>query len=137
MKNTTKNVLVLVLLVAALVMQILPYGAVLRFPHPDGATTVSTYSYFDITPYGYANFAPLFCGITTALWLLVSLISLILKRTWQTARTVIGYIAFILALLPVTQGPVYMNIWGWGIAILLCAALFLTKKPHRPKKDQL
>ena len=137
MKNTQKNILVLLLLVATLVMQILPYGAVCRFGHPDGRTTISTFSYFDLTPYGYANFAPLLCGVATAMWFLISLLALLLKKTWQGARTAIGYIAFLLALAPILQGPDYMNVWGWGIAILLCAALFLTKRPHASKKNEL
>lgn len=42
----------------AFVLELLPYGAVCNFANPDGKPWRRTYSYFDLTPFGYANFAP-------------------------------------------------------------------------------
>ncbi len=136
MKNRQKSILALLLLTAALVMQILPYGAVCRYGAEDGSTHVVTYSHFDLTPYGNGNVTPFFTGVATVLWLLLSVLARICKKEWQTGRTVLGYLAFLLSLAPVISGPAYMNPWGWGIAILLCTALFLTKPPHVSKKKE-
>lgn len=53
--------------VVAFIFELLPYGAVLIFyDGPDGMGTFrETYSYFDIGPLGYANFAPMVTGILT------------------------------------------------------------------------
>jgi hypothetical protein len=137
MKNTHKNILALALIVCALIMQILPLGAVCRFANPEGEPHVVLCSYFDLLPYGYGHVSPLLCGIVTVLWLLISVLAFCLKKSWQTGRSVLGYGAFLLSLAPILLGPAYMNAWGWAIAILLCAALFLTKRPHVSKKKEL
>ena len=49
----------------ALILEILPYGAVCNFANPDGEPWRYTYSYFDLTPFGYANFAPFIVALLT------------------------------------------------------------------------
>lgn len=51
--------------VLALILEALPYGAVLQFARPAAAPLRELYSYFDLTPFGYANFAPLFTALGT------------------------------------------------------------------------
>ena len=51
---------------AALILELLPYGAVLRFARPDGAEPFrQTFSYFNLTPFGYANFGPFLTAVLT------------------------------------------------------------------------
>lgn len=55
-----KKVLLLILPVVTIILEALPYGAVLNFANPEGEPIRKTFSYFSLTPFGYANFTP-FC----------------------------------------------------------------------------
>ena len=57
--------------VLALILEALPYGAVLQFARPAAAPLRELYSYFDLTPFGYANFAPLFTALGTCVLLVL------------------------------------------------------------------
>lgn len=50
-----------------LILEILPYGAVLNFANPEGEPFRETFSYFSLIPFGYANFAPLLTALTTCI----------------------------------------------------------------------
>ena len=75
-----KRLLYLILPIVTLILEILPYGAVCNFMRP--ATTEGLppgrfrelYSYFDLTPFGYANFAPLITAVITCIILLLIII---------------------------------------------------------------
>ncbi|MBQ8620733.1 MAG: hypothetical protein IJ422_00280 [Oscillospiraceae bacterium] len=75
-----KRLLYLILPIVTLILEILPYSAVLNFMRPAATEGVppgqfrELYSYFDMTPFGYANFAPLFTGIITCIILLLLVI---------------------------------------------------------------
>ena len=58
-----KRLPLLLLPALTLVLEALPYGAVLQFARPAAAPLRELYSYFDLTPFGYANFAPLFTAL--------------------------------------------------------------------------
>ena len=60
-----KRFLYLLLPIATLILEILPYGAVCVFAPSPTETVRETFSYFDPLPFGYANFAPLLTAITT------------------------------------------------------------------------
>ena len=64
-----KRLLYLILPIITLILEILPYGAVCNFAHPETDGTIGRfrelYSYFDLLPFGYANFAPLLTAIVT------------------------------------------------------------------------
>ena len=61
-----KRLLYLFLPIVTLILEILPYGAVCNFANPEGKPWRMTFSYFDLTPFGYANFAPFLTAITEA-----------------------------------------------------------------------
>ena len=74
-----KRLVYLILPIITLILEILPYGAVCNFMRPSAdGTSVGhfreLYSYFDLMPFGYANFAPLFTGIITCIILLLLVI---------------------------------------------------------------
>lgn len=75
-----KNALLLVLPVITLILEALPYGAVLNFADPEGEATRKTFSYFSLTPYGYANFAPFVTAIITVLIFVFIVAYLITKK---------------------------------------------------------
>ena len=57
-----KKSLFVVLPLVALILELLPNGVVLNFANPDGEPWRRTYSYFSLTPFGYANFGPFKIG---------------------------------------------------------------------------
>ena len=63
---------------AALGLELTPYGAVLNFGRPAADGTIGTfretYSYFSLMPFGYANFFPLLTGVLTVVLLLLALL---------------------------------------------------------------
>ena len=88
-----KKIIVLCILLCTLVLEILPYGAVCSFANPEGAPRRVTYSYFSLTPYGYANFAPLITAVLTCVLLLAVLFSFILNRAIGK-KTALGKVGF-------------------------------------------
>ena len=62
-----KRFLYLILPIITLILEALPYGAVCVFASSPTERLRETFSYFDLTPFGYANFAPLFTAIITSL----------------------------------------------------------------------
>lgn len=69
----------LILPVFALLLEALPYGAVLNFAD-ESRTYRETFSYFSLTPYGYANFGPLIAAALTCIILLLVIILLAKKE---------------------------------------------------------
>lgn len=113
----------LLCVVAAFVLELLPGGAVLKFGKPDGTFFIETYSYFSMTPFGYANFGPLPAALLSAV-ILVGVFILLLSKA-PTSRLSLGMLACCIAalffsLLPF--GSTYITV----IAISISALLFLT-----------
>ncbi len=110
------------------ILEALPYGAVCNFGTDCGGSIRRTYSYFDLTPFGYANFAPL---ITAALSCAVCLLCLV--RIWKDAPAlrravaVLATLAAVTSLLPLALGLAYMTAVSFlvtaSILVLLVLAL--------------
>ena len=62
-----KRFMYLVLPIISLILEALPYGAVCIFASSPTEKHRETFSYFDLTPFGYANFAPLLTAFITCL----------------------------------------------------------------------
>ena len=60
----------------ALILEILPIGAVMVFATSPTKQNIEVYSYFSLLPVGYANFTPLLTGILTILIILLGVIAL-------------------------------------------------------------
>ena len=96
-----KNIIVLAVLLVILVLEILPYGAVLNFADDGGKVLKHTYSYFDLTPYGYANFGPLITAILTCVLILLNGIDLFINsQKMQSAIKILSFTALITSLFP-------------------------------------
>lgn len=63
---------------AVLILELLPWGAVLNFAQPEGEPICETYSYFSLMPFGYANFWPLITVVLSCALLMLSV--------WVTVR---------------------------------------------------
>ena len=124
-----KRVWILLLSAAALGLELLPFGAVLRFAVPEGSTANlrETYSYFDLTPFGYANFGPFLTAVLTCL-LLAASGWLLWKGSTAAVRTVrlLSVASVILSLLPLMFGIGYYSVIGGGISLLLFATAVLS-----------
>lgn len=100
--NRTIHRLLPVLTVLLLVLELLPYGVVLRFAQPEGDAILHTYSYFDLTPWGYAAFTPLLTALLSVSLLVLTLVSVFRKngRKLDSPITAVSLLAAALSLMP-------------------------------------
>ena len=99
-----KKMITLAILLSALVLEILPYGAVCNFANPEGPPHRVTYSYFSMIPYGYGDFGPLITAILTCIMLIIIVISILIKKDWNKSIRVISVIATLTSLAPLMFG---------------------------------
>ena len=114
----------------ALILEALPWGAVLFFSNPEGDAWRRSFSYFSLTPFGYANFAPFITALLTCAILALSVIFVIGQRkNIYTVAMMLSTVAFIVSLMPLLYGIRYFSLIGAGIsALLLCNAILLFAK---------
>ncbi|MBQ8518803.1 MAG: hypothetical protein IJ455_04240 [Agathobacter sp.] len=119
-----KRLLYLILPIIALILEILPYGAVLIFARPSEDGSIGyfreTYSYFDLLPFGYANFGPFITAILTCIVLFLLVIyCLIGKRQLITVTKNIVCIATLSSCLPILMGVKFLSLVGILISLSL------------------
>ena len=127
-----KRFLYLILPIITLILEILPYGAVCNFMRPSTTEGVPAgrfrglYSYFDLTPFGYANFAPFITAIISCL-IFVLLMIYCIKGNVRTANKVknILYVGVIISLCPLVFGITYFSLVGVLITLSLIGELLL------------
>lgn len=121
-----KRLLYLILPFFTLILEILPYGAVCNFANPENEPLRKTFSYFDLTPFGYANFAPFLTAITTCVILVLLLVYLFTGKTKTiTATKVLLCVGVILSLCPLLFGINFFSVVGAWITTSLIAELVL------------
>ena len=117
-----KRLLLSVLSLAALILEMLPNGVVLRFANPEGDPWVRTYSHFDLTPFGYANFGPLITAVLTCVLLLLVVIYFFKPRKGlNTAIMNVSGFAAVAAFAPVMFSVEYLTVIGMVVGTLLVA----------------
>ena len=116
MKN--KFIMLFTTLVAR-ILEILPYGAVCNFANPDGEPWRYTYSYFDLTPFGYANFAPFIVALLTCVLIILIVVSLVSKKEMKAPILTVSAIATVLSLAPLLYGISFFSIVGAFISVAL------------------
>ena len=118
--------------IIALILEILPYGAVLNFANPEGKPWRRTFSYFSLTPFGYANFAPFITALLTCLILLLAFIYCFTeKNKLLNTIKILSCISAITSVMPILYGLNYFSVVGVAITISLfceCAYLFIKMK---------
>lgn len=113
----------------ALVLEMLPIGAVMVFATSSTERTIEVYSYFSMLPVGYANFAPLLTGILTLLIILLGVIALFrFDKAASIRRTIFvcSIISLLFSIVPVFLfGTVGMTAASYAVscAILLSNCL--------------
>ena len=105
-------------------------AALLRCPistiaHPVADVYKRQFSYFSLTPFGYANFAPLITATLTVAIFLLSLFSL-KKKGVLKALFVLSIITVVISLLPLMYGLNYYTLVGAFITVTLVIAVSYT-----------
>ena len=118
-----KKVCLAVLPALTIVLELLPLGAVCIFAPSPTERVKETFSYFSLTPFGYANFAPL---ITATLTVAIFLLSL-KKKGVLKALFVLSIITVVISLLPLMYGLNYYTLVGAFITVTLVIESILAK----------
>lgn len=128
-----KRLFYLISPIITLILEILPYGAMCNFMRPSVTEGVPAgrfrelYSYFDLTPFGYANFAPLITAVFTCLITVLLVFYCITGKTRIAAAAKnLLYVCVVFSLGPVTLGFHFLSIVGILITLcLICETLLL------------
>ena len=121
-----KKVCLAVLPALTIVLELLPLGAVCIFATSPTERVKETFSYFSLTPFGYANFAPLITATLTVAIFLLSLFSL-KKKGVLKALFVLSIITVVISLLPLMYGLNYYTLVGALITVTLVIESILAK----------
>lgn len=110
-----------------LILEALPYGAVCIFAEDGGWGIRRTYSYFDPTPFGYANFGPLVTAVLSCAVCVLCLVRIwkdgpVLKR----AVAVLAALSAVTSLLPLFFGLAYLTATGVLITVSILVLLVLS-----------
>ena len=121
-----KRFLYLIIPIITLVLESLPYGAVCIFATSPTERIRETFSYFDLTPFGYANFTPLFTAIITCI-VFALLIAYCIKGNPNAAIKAknILYVAVVMSLGALVFGIDYYSIVAGLITLSLVVELLL------------
>ncbi|MBE6678032.1 MAG: hypothetical protein E7597_04470 [Ruminococcaceae bacterium] len=122
-----KKYLMLILTVAALILELLPYGAVLSFANPEGESFRRTFSYFSLTPFGYASFGPLLTALMTSALLVLSTVYCF-KSTVKMLKIIkiVAFLGVIFSISPFFMGARYFSLTGVLISVCLLALCLTT-----------
>ena len=121
-----KRFLYLILPIITLILEALPYGAVCIFASSPTEKHRETFSYFDLTPFGYANFAPLFTAIITCLIFMLLVIYCVKGNAGIAIKAKnILFVASVMSLGPLIFGINYFSLVGGLITITLVIELLL------------
>ena len=117
----------IVLQFAALILELLPYGAVLVFAPGPTERVTELYSYFHLDLVGYVNFAPFLTGSLTIVVILLGIIAFCRyekARKCKNAAFVCTVIAAVLSLIPLLLfGRAFMTAVSYIITALLAASV--------------
>ena len=127
MLKRKQPIIAFAILIVILVLELLPYGAVLHFGNPEGEPFRATFSYFDLIPYGYANFGPFITAILTCVLLVLSIINLLVETgKIKTIIKIVSLIAFVISLAPLLVNC--YSVLGGAISVLLLLVFIISLK---------
>lgn len=125
MLKRKQPIVIFAILIVILVLELLPYGAVLHFGNPGGEPLRETFSYFDMTPYGYANFGPFITAILTCVLLVISIINLLVDNDKiKTTIKIVALIALVASLAPLIVNC--YSVLGGAISMLLLSVFIIS-----------
>ena len=122
-----KKIFTLSAVLLALAFEIMPYGAVCNFMTPPGEPPLrETYSYFSLTPFGYANFAPFIVAILTCVLLVLVVIYIFVGQRMRMPVLCVALAAALLSFAPLLLGFSYFSLLGLLISLCLVGVTLLT-----------
>lgn len=131
-----KAIIAAALPAAAVILEALPYGAVLNFAPGPGETIRQTFSYFSLIPFGYANFGPFLTALFTCIILLLSVINIFAGSSkLDKVAAVFSAAAFITSLMPLMFGFNYFTFIGGVISAILATEFCITAFVRRRDKQ--
>ncbi len=124
-----RRIWLLPLPLSAIVLELMPFGAVLNFANPDESGTIATvrktFSYFDPTPFGYANFAPLITAVLSCVLLILAAVFLFTGKCGK-AITVTAAAACAVSLAPLLYGISFFSVVGGLISAALAGEAIIS-----------
>lgn len=134
-----KKLRLLVLPLAALVLEAMPFSAVMIFAvqSDDGAIEYirRTTSYFSLTPFGYADFGPLLTALLSCLLLALTVWLCVRPGTGiYKAVLTVNALAVITSLLPLFLGTAFYSLAGAVISLALTVQLLYLLYSKRKEK---
>ena len=121
-----KRFLHLIFPAAALILEILPYGAVCNFANPEGEPWRETFSYFSLVPFGYAHFFPFLTAVLTCIICgVMAIYCLNGSNKIKSAAKTLLFIGTALSLCPLVLGISFFSVMGAFITLSLAAELAL------------
>ena len=132
MTKRKKAFVVFLIAILLLILELLPFGAVLEFAHMSPDLTVGYYeqpfSYFDPIVYGYGHFGPFITAILTCLLAIVSVIHVFADhRATRMILPITSALTLLSSLTPMLTGC-YSPLGGVISALLFVALIILFKK---------
>ena len=132
MGKRKRSFFLLAMTILTLILELLPYGAVLEFAHMSPELTLGYYeehfSYFDPMVYGHGHFGPLITAGLTCILASITVLSIFFEgRAVRIALRVVSVLTLLCSLTPMLTGcysPVGMAI----SALLLVTCIISLKK---------
>ena len=131
-----KKISLVTLSIVAIILEILPYGVVMLWANPEGEPWRETCSYFDLLPFGCANFAPLITAILTCI-LAIICVAFLFYDVKILGKAIFGVscTATVTSFLPLLLGIEYFSVIGALIsAALLAIAVIMKTEQIKDKK---
>ena len=112
-------------IVVSIILEALPYGAVCNFATPE-ETIRQTFSYFSLTPYGYANFGPFITACLTCILLLLSVLMFTkFSDRIKKIASVISGISVVTSFMPLLFGLNNYSVTGGFISAMMIIQLII------------
>lgn len=127
MGRRKRSFFLLAITILTLILELLPYGAVLEFAHMSPELTLGYYeehfSYFDPIMYGYGHFGPLLTAVSTCILAVFAVVAVFLEgRAVQIALRVASLLTLLFSLTPLLTGC-YSLVSGAISALLLVTCI--------------
>ena len=131
MSKRKRPFVLLAITVMILILELLPYGAVLEFAHMSPELTLGYYeehfSYFDPMVYGHGHFGPLITAVLTCMLAVITVITVFFEnRAVRIALRVVSVLTLLFSLTPVLTGC-YSPV-GMAISALLVVTCIISLK---------
>ena len=124
-----RKLIVLLLPLAALMLEVLPFGVRMIFAPSPERRSIAHYAWFHGLPFGYGVFGPFIASLLTVGLLIAALFTW--KQEKRVAVSVLAGAALLAGLSPLLYIPRSFTLWGGLICALLAAELVLSLLPGK------